>query len=108
MPKYKIRKGDTVEVISGKDKGVRGEVIKVLPQKGKVVVQGVRIQMKHYRPEQQDNRTSSGIKEIEGQLDISNVMLIDPEDDRPTRVRLERDEDGTVRRVAVRSGAYLE
>jgi len=106
--KMKIRKGDTVEVISGKDKGARGEVIKVLPKKGRIAVQGINIQKKHYRQEQENTRTSSGIKEIEGLINISNVMLIDPETDRPTRVRFVRNEEGLLQRISVRSGAVLE
>ncbi len=107
--KVRIRKGDTVEVISGRDKGLRGEVIKVVPKNNRVVVQGINIQKKHYRQQQQDTRTSSGIKEIEGPINISNVMLICPKTDRPTRVRIERDEeDGSYRRVSVRSGDYID
>ena len=108
--KLKIRKGDIVEVINGADKGKRGEVIKVIPKEKRVVVQGVNLQKKHHRQQQQmqQDRTASGIIELEGPIAISNVMLIDPETDEPTRVGIERDEAGMPVRVSKRSGAYLD
>lgn len=99
--KIKIRKGDTVEVISGKeiDKGKRGEVIRVLPKDGRVVVQGVNMRKKHQRQIQTQGRTiSPGIIEFEGSIHISNVMLVCPQCDEPTRVGYQR-EDGMSRRV---------
>lgn len=98
--KVKIRKGDTVEVISGKleDKGRRGEVIKVLPETGRVVVQGVNLRKKHQRQVQTQGRTMNpGIIEFEGPVSISNVMLVCPECGEPTRVGLLRKEDGVMR-----------
>jgi large subunit ribosomal protein L24 len=98
--KVKIRKGDTVEVISGRleDKGKRGEVIKVLPDEGRVVVQGVNLRKKHQRQVQTQGRTMNpGIIEFEGPLSISNVMLVCPECGEPTRVGLLRKEEGVMR-----------
>lgn len=107
--KVKIRKGDTVEIISGRfvDKGKRGEVIKVLPDEGRVVVQGVNIRKKHQRQTQSRGRTlNPGVIEFEAPIDISNVMLVCPKCDEPTRVSIQRDED-EVRRLCKKCGALL-
>jgi large subunit ribosomal protein L24 len=98
--KVKIRKGDTVEIISGRleDKGKRGEVIKVMPEEGRVVVQGVNLRKKHQRQVQTQGRTMNpGIIEFEGPMSISNVMLVCPECHEPTRVGVLRKDDGVVR-----------
>lgn len=98
--KAKIRKGDTVEVISGRqeDKGKRGEVIKVLPDDTKVVVQGVNLRKKHQRQVQTQGRTlSPGIIEFEAPVSISNVMLVCPKCNEPSRVSIQRDSDGATR-----------
>lgn len=99
--KLKIKKGDTVEVISGKeiDKGRRGEVIRVIPKDHRVVVQGINMRKKHQSQVQTQGRSiSPGIIEFEGSIDISNVMLVCPKCDEPTRVGIQR-EDGFSRRV---------
>lgn len=107
--KVKIRKGDVVEVVTGKDKGRRGEVIKVLPDDGRIVVQGVSVRKKHQRQVQQQGRTMNpGIIELETPIDISNVMLVCPHTDEPTRVGIERQDDGSFRRVSKKSGKYIE
>ncbi len=98
----KIRKGDTVEVISGRleDKGKRGEVIRVNPDTHRVVVQGVNTRTKHQRQVQTQGRTiSPGRIKFEGPMDISNVMLVCPKCDKPTRVGIQRDEQGSPHRV---------
>jgi large subunit ribosomal protein L24 len=98
--KVKIRKGDTVEIINGRfeDKGKRGEVINVLPDARRVVVQGVNIRTKHQRQVQSQGRTiSPGRIKFEGSLDISNVMLVCPKCSQATRVSLQRDETGSHR-----------
>lgn len=108
--KVKIRKGDTVEVISGRfeDKGKRGEVIRVIPGERRVVVQGVNIRKKHQRQVQSRGRTlKPGIIEFEAPMDISNVMLVCPKCDEPTRVALQR-EDKEVNRVCKNCGALLD
>jgi large subunit ribosomal protein L24 len=92
----KIRKGDTVVVISGReeDRGRRGEVIKVLPDKGRVVIQGINMRRKHQRQVQSQGRTvNPGIIEFEGPIHISNVMLVCPKCGEPTRVAIQREED---------------
>lgn len=98
--KVKIRKGDTVEVISGKldDQGKRGEVIKVIPEMHRVVVQGINIRTKHQRQVQKQGRTiNPGRIKFEGPLDISNVMLVCPKCNEPTRIGVQRDENGAHR-----------
>jgi len=94
----KIRKGDTVEVISGDDKGGRGEVRTVSPKKGTVVVAGVNIVKKHQRPTGQAN-AQTGIIEIEAPIRIPKVALVCPHCDRPTRVGYQLNADGTKSRV---------
>jgi large subunit ribosomal protein L24 len=98
--KVKIRKGDTVEVISGKleDQGKHGEVIKVLPDERRVVVQGANIRTKHQKQVQTQGRTiNPGRIKFEGPLDISNVMLVCPKCNETTRVGIQRDAEGAHR-----------
>lgn len=98
--KVKIRKGDIVEVISGRleDKGKRGEVIRVEPDDKTVVVQSVNMRKKHQKQVQTQGRNlRPGIIEFEGPISISNVMLVCPRCDKPTRVGLQRDGDVSVR-----------
>jgi large subunit ribosomal protein L24 len=98
--RVKIRKGDTVEIISGKieEKGKRGEVIKVLPDVRRVVVQGVNIRTKHQKQVQTQGRTiNPGRMKFEAPLDISNVMLVCPKCNEATRVHVQRDETGSHR-----------
>lgn len=96
----KIRKGDTVEVISGRmdDKGKRGEIIKVNPTERTVVVQGINLRTKHQRQVQSQGRTvKPGIVKFEGPVAISNVMLVCPKCSKATRVGLQRTDDKTRR-----------
>ncbi len=97
----KIRKGDTVEVISGRleDKGKRGEVINVLLDDRRVVVQGVNVRTKHQRQVQTSagRNMNPGRIQFEGSINISNVMLVCPKCGEPTRVAVQRDEDGSHR-----------
>ena len=105
MPKMKIKKGDKVEVLTGKDKGKRGEVLRVYPEKNKVVVEGVAIAKRHVKPNAANQQ--GGIVEAEAAIDASNVALIDPKTDKPTRVGYLIKEDGTKVRVSKKSGAEL-
>lgn len=99
--KVKIRKGDTVEVISGRlvDKGKRGEVINVLLDDRRIVVQGVNIRIKHQKQVQTQagRNINPGRIQFEGLVDISNVMLVCPKCSEPTRVGVQRDDDGAHR-----------
>lgn len=109
--KVKIRKGDKVEVISGKeeDRGKRGEVIRVITDEGRVVVQGVNIRKKHQRAVQTQGRRNitPGIVEFEGPIHISNVMLVCPKCDQPTRVGIAR-EGNEVHRVCKKCQAWID
>jgi large subunit ribosomal protein L24 len=108
--KVKIRKGDTVEIVSGKieEKGKRGEVIKVLPDEKRVVVQGVNVRTKHQKQVQTQGRTiNPGRMKFEAPLDISNVMLVCPKCSKPTRVGVQRNEDG-VHRVCKKCQALID
>jgi large subunit ribosomal protein L24 len=98
--KLKIRKGDKVEVISGRseDRGKRGEVIKVVADVERVVVQGVNMRSKHQRQVQSQGRTiNPGIVRFEAPVHISNVMLVCPKCNKPTRVSINRDSGKAVR-----------
>jgi large subunit ribosomal protein L24 len=99
--RIKIRKGDTVEIISGRleDKGKRGEVINVLLKDRRIVVQGVNIRTKHQKQVQTQagRNINPGRIQFEGSVDISNVMLVCPKCGEPSRVAVQRDEDGARR-----------
>ena len=107
----KIRTGDRVRVISGKDRGKSGNVLRVEPKKEKVFVEGLNIVKRHTRPHQvagaQSEQQLGGVIEREGPIHISNVVLLDPKDEKPTRVGILR-EDGKRFRVAKKTGARLD
>jgi large subunit ribosomal protein L24 len=106
--KARIKKGDNVEVIGGKDKGTRGEVIKVLPKSSQIVVQGVNLRKKHQRQVQAGGRNvNPGIIEFEGPLHYSNVMIVCPKCDEPSRIGIEREEGGEFKRICKRCGEEL-
>ena len=101
-----VRKGDTVVVIAGKEKGKRGKVLRVLPERGRVVVERVNLVKRHQRPTQRIRQ--GGIIEREAALHLSNVMLVDPRNDRPTRAGTRRLADGRKVRVAKKSGEMID
>lgn len=105
MPKMKIRKGDRVKVIRGNYVGQEGTVLRVEPDKNRVVVQGVNVRTRHRKPSQVD--PEGGIVKFEAPLHASNVMLVDPSTGEPTRVRAQANEDGSKDRVSVRSGKVI-
>jgi large subunit ribosomal protein L24 len=102
----RLRKNDSVVVISGKDKGARGRILKVLPAVDKVIIEGVHKVKRHTKPTQK--QPQGGIIEKELPVHASKVMLLDSKADKPTRVRFTRDKDGNKQRVSARSGAVLE
>jgi large subunit ribosomal protein L24 len=104
--KFKIRKGDDVIVLSGRDKGRRGNVINVSPKEARVLVQGVNMVRRHTRPSQ--TNPQGGILEKEAPLHISNVAHVDPADGKPTRVGWRVLEDGKKVRFAKRSGEVID
>ena len=92
MSKLSIRKGDTVQVISGKDRGIKGKVIEVLPESGRVIVEGVNRIKKHTKVGQSNRGAKTGgIITTEAPINASNVMVVDPEDGRPTRIGYRRE-----------------
>ena len=103
----KVKKGDQVVVIAGRDKSKRGRVLEVKPVEGKIKVEGINIVKKHQKANPANNR-SGGIIDKEAYLDISNVQLIDPQSGKPTRVKYQIESDGRKTRVAAASGQSLE
>lgn len=100
--KMKVTKGDTVRVMRGEDKGKEGKILRVLPKKGRVVVDGVNVVKRHRKARRADEQ--SGIIDFPAPIHASNVMLLDPKTGEPTRVRARIDDDGTKERVSAKSG----
>lgn len=105
MPKLKIRKGDHVVVLTGKDKGKHGEVLKVMPSENRAIVKGVSLMRKHQR---QTAQQEGGIITKEASIDISNIALEDPKDGKPTRIGYKFLKDGRKVRFARRSGEVID
>ena len=107
----RIRSGDEVIVVGGKDRGKRGKVLRVERKRDRAYVEGINIVKRHQRPRQvagaQRAEQVGGVIEKEGPVHLSNVMLVDPKDGKPTRIGVEL-EDGRRRRVARRSGMRLD
>lgn len=101
----KIKKGDRVQVIAGKNKGLRGEVLTVNTKDDRIVVQGVNMIKRHTKPTQAQ---PGGIVEREAPIDVSNVLHIDPKTDKPTRVGFKVLDDGRKVRVAKGSGEVID
>lgn len=108
MSNLKIRRGDTVEVKSGREKGQRGEVLRVIPKASRLLVQGIAMRKKHQRQIQTAGRTMSpGIIHFEAPIHISNVQLVCPNCDETTRVGILR-EDGVRKRICKKCGESVE
>ena len=105
--KIRLRKNDLVEVISGRDTGKRGKVLVVLPEKGRVIVQGVNFIKRHTRPNPQKN-IKGGIAEREAPIHVSNLMIVSPDDDKKTRIGSKLLPDGRKVRIGRRSGEVLD
>jgi large subunit ribosomal protein L24 len=105
--RIRIRKNDLVEVISGRDKGKRGKVLVVLPEKGRLLVQGVNFIKRHTRPNPQKN-IKGGIAEREAPIHVSNVMIVSPDDDKRTRIGSRLLPDGRKARIGRRGGEVLD
>ena len=103
--KFKIKKGDKVIVVTGREKGKTGEVVRVLRKEDRVLVQGVNLVKRHTRPSQV---SGGGIIEKEAPLHISNVAHVDPKSDKPTRVGSRVEKDGRKVRFAKRSGEAID
>jgi large subunit ribosomal protein L24 len=100
--KMHVAKGDTVRVIRGEHRGKEGKILRVVPKQFRVVVEGVNVVKKHKRAT--TPQAQSGIIEFPAPIAASNVMLLDPKSGEPTRIRRRRDKDGTVERIAIKSG----
>jgi large subunit ribosomal protein L24 len=101
----KVRRGDTVMVISGKEKGKRGEVERVLPRENRVVVGGVNVRTRHARPTQTNQQ---GLYHFEAPIHVSNVMLVDPDSGEPTRVGYRFTDSGEKVRVSKKTGKDID
>jgi large subunit ribosomal protein L24 len=104
----KLRKDDEVIVISGKDKGKSGKIIRVDPARQRVFVEGINMVKRHQRPNPARPNAQVGVIEKEGPVHISNVALRDPKDGKPTRVGVRRADDGRRMRVTRRSGTEID
>ncbi len=100
----RMRKGDLVQVLAGKNKGSRGKVLRVLHKTGRVVVERVAMVKRHTKPSQKNPQ--GGIVEKEGSIHLSNVMLVDPGSDKPTRVKVKK--DGNAKARVGKSGSAIE
>ncbi|HKP89043.1 MAG TPA: 50S ribosomal protein L24 [Thermoleophilaceae bacterium] len=108
----RVKKDDMVKVISGKDKGKTGRVLRVEPKRDRVFIEGLNIQKRHQKPrtirDVQRGGEVGGVIEKEGPIHISNVMPLDPKSNEPTRIGAERDDSGRMVRVGRRSGERFE
>ncbi len=108
----KIREGDQVVITAGKDRGKTGKVVRTDPKRAKVFVENLNIVKRHQRPTSVKDTSKGGqvggIVEKEGPIHVSNVMLLDPSNNKPTRIRIERGEDGKRRRVAAKTGTEID
>lgn len=106
MRNPKLKKNDQVIVIAGKDRGRQGKIIRIMPGRRRVIVERVNLIKRHTRPNPSKN-IAGGISEKEAPIDISNVMLVDPDRNTRTRVGRRRDAEGVPERYAKKSGAAL-
>ena len=103
--KLKIRKGDDVKVISGNSKGKTGKVLEVMPANNRAIVEGVNVVTKHVKPSA--NNPEGGIEKTEAAVDISNLMLIDPQSGEPTRVGRKLNDSGKLQRFSKKTGEFI-
>lgn len=104
--KFHIKKGDTVKVIAGDDKGKEGKVLEVVAAKNRAIVEGVNIVTKHQKPSA--GKPEGGIKKSEASIHISNLMLVDPASGKTTRVGRKADEKGKLQRYAKKTGEIIK
>lgn len=104
--KFHVRKGDTVMVLTGNDKGKQGKILEVLTDKSRVIVEGVNMVTKHVKPSA--NNPQGGIQKKEASLHISNVMLIDPSTGDATRVGRKTNEAGKLQRYSKKTGEFVK
>jgi len=105
MKKLHIKKGDTVVVIAGNDKGKKAKVLEVLPSKSRAIVEGVNIRTKHKKPSAEN--PNSGVDKSEAPVHISNLMLVDPSSGEPTKVGRKPDDNNKLQRYSKKSGQII-
>jgi large subunit ribosomal protein L24 len=109
--KLRVRKDDNVIITAGKDRGKRGKVLRTEPKRGYVYVEGLNMLKRHQRPrsvkDAQKGGEVGGIIDKEGPIHVSNVMVLDPQDNKPTRIRIQR-EGGKRKRIGARTGQEIE
>jgi large subunit ribosomal protein L24 len=106
QPKLHIRKGDTVKVLSGDDKGKTGKVLEIIADKRRALVEGVNIMTKHEKPSA--GKPEGGIKKVESSIHISNLMLVDPASGQTTRTGRKLDDKGKLQRFAKKTGQLIK
>jgi len=106
QPKLHIRKGDTVEVIAGDDRGKQGKVMEILTTKNRAVVEGINMVTKHQKPSA--GKPEGGIKKTEAGVHLSNLMLVDPATGKTTRVGRKRNEKGKLQRYSKKTGEFIK
>ena len=106
QPKLHIKKGDTVQVIAGDDKGKNGKVLEILVLKNRAIVEGINIVTKHQKPSA--GKPEGGIKKTEASIHISNLMLVDPASGKPTRVGRKANEKGKLQRYSKKTGELIK
>ena len=106
QPKLHIKKGDTVQVIAGDDKGKSGKVLEILVLKNRAIVEGINIVTKHQKPSA--GKPEGGIKKTEASIHVSNLMLVDPASGKPTRVGRKADENGKLQRYSKKTGELIK
>ncbi len=104
--KLHIRKGDTVKVLSGDDKSKTGKILEILTSKNRAIIEGINIVTKHQKPSA--GKPEGGIKKIEGTVHISNLMLIDPANGKPTRTGRKLNEKGKLQRYSKKTGELIK
>jgi large subunit ribosomal protein L24 len=106
QPKLHIRKGDTVLVLAGDDKDKEGKVLEVLADKNRAIVEGINMVTKHQKPSA--GKPEGGIKKMEGTIHISNLMVIEPSNGKPTRTGRKLNEKGKLQRFSKKTGEFIK
>lgn len=106
QPKFHIRRGDTVTVLAGDDKGKTGKVLEIVVAKNRAIVEGVNVVTKHQKPSA--GKPEGGIKKVEAGVHISNLMLLDPSTGKPTRTGRKLNEKGKLQRYSKKSGEFIK
>ncbi len=106
QPKLHIRKGDTVKVLAGDDKSKTGKVLEVFADKNRAIVEGINMVTKHQKPSA--GKPEGGIKKMEGTINISNLMLVEPSNNKPTRTGRKLNEKGKLQRYSKKTGEFIK